>query len=212
MVNAASKRLFCPKCGWSNIRLSERSGFLDGIAALLLLSPLRCRNCRLRYYRLWFLARRAPPLVTAHRAVPAPADVPKPTVVAVDVPEAIPPAEAARKVILLLDDDPALRRLLGRLLGREGYDVCEASDAGAATAELRTTEIDLAIVNLGTREDEAVRVLRSAYPELPIIALSEPLALAEAPGKLLILPQPSRVFAVVESVRELMSRVPVDAR
>lgn len=204
MVNAAAKRLFCPKCGWSNIRLSERSGFLDGVAALLFLAPLRCRNCRRRFYRLLFIARRAAPVATAHHPIPAAVDVPKP------IPAPAPVVR--RKIILLLDDDPALRRLLGRLLGRKGYEVREASDAGAAVAELRGAEIDLAIVNLSAREDEAVRALRSAHPELPVIVLSETLGPVEASEKLLILPKPSRVFAVVEGVRDLMSRDPVDAR
>jgi CheY-like chemotaxis protein len=210
MVNAAEKRLSCPKCGWSNVRLSERSGFLDGLAALVFLSPLRCRSCRRRFYRLRFTARRALSVATADHPTPAAVDVPKP------IPAPAPVVR--RKIILLLDDDPALRRLLGRLLGREGYEVREASDAGAAVAELGCAgihlEIDLAIVNLSDRDegDEAVKALRSAHPELPVIVLSETLGPVEASEKLLILPKPSRVFAVVEGVRDLMSRDPIDAR
>jgi CheY-like chemotaxis protein len=203
MVNAAANRLFCPRCGWSNIRSSERSGFLDGVAALLFLAPLRCRNCRLRFYRLRFIARHAAPVATAHHPIPAPVDVPKP------IPAPAPVVR--RKIVLLLDDDPALRRLLGRLLGRGGYEVHEASDAAAAVAGLSCAEVDLAVVNLCAREDEAVRALRSAHPDLPVIVLSET-GLMEASEKLLILPKPSRVFAVVEGVRDLMSREPVDAR
>jgi hypothetical protein len=59
MVNEAAKRLFCPKCGWSNLRSSQRAGFLDWMAKFAGLSPLRCRSCRLRFYRPWFLVKRA---------------------------------------------------------------------------------------------------------------------------------------------------------
>jgi len=120
----------------------------------------------------------------------------------------MPAAVVPHGIVLLLDDDPALRKLLGRLLHREGYEVREASGAGAPAAELRGTGIDLAIVNLSAREEEekAVRALRRAYPELVVVVLSETLALAEASGRLLILPRPARAFAVVESVRSLMSQ------
>jgi DNA-binding response OmpR family regulator len=110
------------------------------------------------------------------------------------MPAAVPP----QRTILLLDDDPALRKLLSRLLNREGYQVREAS---SAVEELRVTGIDLAIVNFSDRveEQKAVRSLRRAYPELMVLVLSEMLALAETPRL-------SSVRMVVESVRDLMSR------
>jgi CheY-like chemotaxis protein len=202
MVSVTAKRLFCPRCGWSNVRLSERAGFLDGAAALLLLTPLRCRTCRIRFYRLWFLARRAPLAGTLHYSTSPPAAVPRPG------PNPVPVLAVRRSIILLLDDDPALRKLLRRLLDREGYEVREAADPVAAAVALGEAEIDLAIVNLSAHEEgeEVVRGLRLVYPELPVIALSETPGLAETSEKLLILPKPSRAFAVVEGVRELMSR------
>jgi CheY-like chemotaxis protein len=200
MARADAERLSCPNCGWSNVRSSERAGFWDGAAKLLFLSPLRCRNCRLRFYRPWFLAKRALPLVADHHAIPDSVVAPDPT----------PAAVVPHRIILLLDDDPAVRKLLGRLLHREGYEVREASGAVAPAAELRGTGIDLVIVNLSAREEEekAVRALRKAYPELVVVVLSETLALAEASGRLLILPKPSRAFSVVESVRNLISQDP----
>jgi ActR/RegA family two-component response regulator len=117
------------------------------------------------------------------------------------------------RIILLLDDDPASRKLLKRLLNREGYAVREASDAGAAVEALRGTGMDLAVVNLSVCEEgeQAVRVLRSVSPELSVVVVSETATLLETTEKLLILPKPSRVFAVVESVRNRMLR-PVGRR
>ncbi len=101
--------------------------------------------------------------------------------------------------ILLLDDDPALRKLLRRLLHKEGHEVHEVSDGDAALAELRAVKVDLALVNLSAGEEEgwAVLALRSAYPELTVVALSEK---REPSENLLILPKLSRPFAVVSFI------------
>jgi|SRR5579863_1983092 CheY-like chemotaxis protein len=197
MMESEAKRVFCPKCGWSNIRRSERAGFWDGAAFLLFLAPLRCRNCRLRFYRLWFLAKRAQPLVPEHR----------PIRVSVVAPDPDPtPAAPTRRIILLLDDDPSLRKLLGRLLTREGYEVREASDCESAVAALRGAGIDLVVINLSVSEEseKAVRALRTVAPELSVIVLTETPAFTPRSERLLILPKPSHVLAVVEGVRDLM--------
>jgi CheY-like chemotaxis protein len=101
--------------------------------------------------------------------------------------------------ILLLDDDPALRMLLGRLLKREGYEVCEASSAHAAVVE---SGLDLALVNLSDDQDvrSAVGALRNSYPELTLIVLAEAAGSPERSEKLLILPKLSRASTIVSFV------------
>jgi hypothetical protein len=42
----------CPRCGWSNTRRSQLDGAVDRTLAVFLLIPIRCRNCRNRFYRL----------------------------------------------------------------------------------------------------------------------------------------------------------------
>jgi CheY-like chemotaxis protein len=200
MMESEAKRVSCPKCGWSNIRRSERAGFWDGAAFVLFLAPLRCRNCRLRFYRPWFLAKRALPLVPEHRPI-------RVSVVAPD-PNPTPSASAPRRIILLLDDDPSLRKLLGRLLTREGYEVREASNSDSAVAALRGAGIDLVVINLSVSEDaeKAAHALSSVRPELSVIILTETPDFSVASDRLLILPKPSHVLAVVEGVRDLMLR------
>jgi DNA-binding response OmpR family regulator len=127
------------------------------------------------------------------------------TATAVPAPELI--AIKSRRTILLLDDDPASRKLLRRLLTREGYDVREAPDAGDVV-EWRDAGVELAIVNLSVPEaaEKTIRALRDAYPDWIVLILSETPALEGRSENLVILPKPSRALAVVESVRELMSR------
>jgi len=42
----------CPRCGWSNTRRSQLDGAVDRALSVFLLIPIRCRNCRNRFYRL----------------------------------------------------------------------------------------------------------------------------------------------------------------
>jgi transposase-like protein len=41
----------CPKCGWSNIRHSRKSGVVDRALSVFLLVPYRCRDCRYRFFQ-----------------------------------------------------------------------------------------------------------------------------------------------------------------
>jgi CheY-like chemotaxis protein len=175
--------------------VSEPTSVSDMAARLLFLSPLRCRKCRLRFYRPWFVARRALPVM--ERAVPVAA----PVVISSPV-----PAPVTRPGILLVDDDPSLRTLLCRLLEKEGYEAREASDSDAALAELRGTKIDLAVVNLNAAEEgeKAVQALRAAYAELTIVLWSEAAGVREGSENLLILPRPSRPFEAVSIIAQAL--------
>lgn len=183
-------RVSCPKCGWSSVRRSERASVLDRAAAFVFLSPLRCRKCRLRFYRPWYIASRALPLETPSR-------VPVTVVASSSVPPPVP------TTILLVDDDAALRKLFRRLLNKEGHQVHEISNGAAALAELGAVRADLALVNLSAAEAEgrALQALRTAYPELTIVTLSEK---REPSENLLILPKLSRPLAVVAFVAQTL--------
>jgi CheY-like chemotaxis protein len=115
------------------------------------------------------------------------------------------PASPVRPRILLLDDDPALRKLLRRLLDKEGYEVREASDVGAALEELRGAKMDLVVVNLNAAEEgeKAVWALRIAYAELTIVVCSE--AAGFQSENVLILPRPSRPFTVVSAITQALA-------
>lgn len=72
------------------------------------------------------------------------------------------PEARARRRVLVLDDEPSVRRLIGRMLERESYEVLLAATAEEAELAATAHAIDLAIVdyNIGGRRT-GVDVVRS---------------------------------------------------
>lgn len=58
------------------------------------------------------------------------------------------PAETAKKTILLVDDDPAVREMVGRVLQREGYIVLCAANGAEALGIAEVSHIDLVLLDL----------------------------------------------------------------
>ena len=58
------------------------------------------------------------------------------------------PTKPERGRILVVDDEPHIRRVLSSILGKQGYDVVMASDGSQGLDELRTEDIDLVILDL----------------------------------------------------------------
>jgi two-component system, OmpR family, response regulator len=77
--------------------------------------------------------------------------------------------------ILLVDDDPKLREVVGYALGREGYAVSEARHGGDALTLLGERRFDLLVVDVSMPEVdgfEFVRRLRLDDRETPVLFLS----------------------------------------
>ena len=84
-------------------------------------------------------------------------------------------AARERPRILVVDDEPQIRRFLRISLGSQGYDVTEAADAEAALKEVERLKPDLAILDLGLPGRDGRTVLdgiRRHSAELPVIILS----------------------------------------
>jgi CheY-like chemotaxis protein len=79
--------------------------------------------------------------------------------------------------VLVVDDEPALRYLIGRGFRNRGYETVEASDGRAALDVVRsaTQPFDLVVTNsrMPHLDGPALAArLRELYPHLPIIHLS----------------------------------------
>src|SRR5512134_3963900 len=86
--------------------------------------------------------------------------------------------------ILIVDDEPNIRRMVGALLGAEGYEVRDASDAASGLARAIEFEPDLVLLDLmmpgPTDGIDLLEKLRPRYPVLPVVMMSGRAGLADA--------------------------------
>jgi len=76
--------------------------------------------------------------------------------------------------ILVIDDEPQIRRFLGISLRAQGYEVHEAGTGGEGLATLATRGADLVVLDLGLPDKDGREVLRDlrAWSPVPVIVLS----------------------------------------
>jgi len=81
---------------------------------------------------------------------------------------------APHQTILIVDDDPELRRLMGEFLGRHGYDVALAADAPAMDAILTDRRVDLVVLDLMMPGEDGLSVCRrlASAGKTPVVMLS----------------------------------------
>jgi two-component system, cell cycle sensor histidine kinase and response regulator CckA len=107
---------------------------------------------------------------------------------------------AGNEVVLLADDEPAVRRLVRLALEQRGYRVVEASDGEEAVArfEERRGRIHIALLDLSMPRlggVEALLAMRTLEPDLPAIFMSghpDGPGLSEAPADVPLLAKPFR--------------------
>jgi DNA-binding response OmpR family regulator len=71
--------------------------------------------------------------------------------------------------VLMVDDEPAICRVLSIALTRAGYDVTSAHSGDAALAVLATQDIDVMVIDLripDTRGDVVFELAAATYPHL----------------------------------------------
>ena len=77
--------------------------------------------------------------------------------------------------ILVVDDDPAVRRSIDRALRLEGYDVVGVPSGGEALEALAQTPPDALILDLGLPDIDGLTVcrrMRSAGDDTPVLMLT----------------------------------------
>jgi CheY-like chemotaxis protein len=117
-------------------------------------------------------------------------------------------------VILVVDDDAAVRSLFHKILARAGYRVMEAADGAQALAAVRKGGVDLVITDLVMPEKEGIETIveiRKSHPQVKIAAVSGAfggryLEIAAMLGAEAALAKPVSEETLVETVRRLLGR------
>src|SRR5688500_16076517 len=86
--------------------------------------------------------------------------------------------------VLIIDDEPNIRRMVGALLTAEGYEVRDAPDGAQGLASAAEIEPDIVLLDLmmpGELDGMAVLArLRERFPELPVVMMSGRAGLSDA--------------------------------
>ncbi len=118
-----------------------------------------------------------------------------------------------RSRLLVIDDDPAVRGFLRRILTSAGYLVTEAGDGKIGMREIERQAIDLVITDLVMPEREGLETLqclRAERPALPVIVISGAfggsfLKTARRFGAAATLPKPIDPEALLRAVRDALA-------
>jgi DNA-binding response OmpR family regulator len=87
--------------------------------------------------------------------------------------------------ILIIDDEPNLRRSLSLILQREGYVITTASNAAEAIHLLQAGAYDLTFLDIKLPDQNGIQLLpqlRELYPDMPILILTAHATLDTAIG------------------------------
>ena len=80
----------------------------------------------------------------------------------------------ARPTVLIVEDEPEIRRFLRASLGAEGYRIAESATGRRGSIDATTHKPDLAIVDLGLPDLDGIEVIRRIreWSGMPILVLS----------------------------------------
>jgi len=118
--------------------------------------------------------------------------------------------------ILIIDDDPALRGTMRKILERSGHEVTEAADGDAGLRQVAAAAPDLVITDLLMPEKEGIETIQELterYPDVRILAVSGaggseeeegPLMDAKLFGAHAVLPKPFSVQTLTDVVARLL--------
>jgi CheY-like chemotaxis protein len=79
------------------------------------------------------------------------------------------------KRVLIVDDEPAARRLYGAFMRSKGFEVHEAASGIDAVQRVEHTQFDLVLMDLdmpGIDGWMAISLIRARLPELPMLILT----------------------------------------
>jgi two-component system nitrogen regulation response regulator NtrX len=86
--------------------------------------------------------------------------------------------------VLIIDDEPNIRRMVGALLTSEGFEVREAADGSSGLVSVEEFDPDLVLLDLmipGALDGMAVlERMRERFPDVPVVMMSGKAGLADA--------------------------------
>jgi two-component system nitrogen regulation response regulator NtrX len=86
--------------------------------------------------------------------------------------------------VLIIDDEPNIRRMVGALLGAEGYEVKDASDGVTGISRAADTDPDVVLLDLmmpGNLDGmQTLERLRADIPDSPVVMMSGKAGLSDA--------------------------------
>jgi signal transduction histidine kinase/CheY-like chemotaxis protein len=132
-------------------------------------------------------------------------------------PATAPPPVPAHGWVLIVDDAPAIRTVLRRVLESAGYDVADASDVDGALELLRRNPVDVVLTDVqmpGRSGVELAQLVTRDYPGVKVIAMSgfEDAHLSQLPRELGIdaaLAKPMLPEVLIGAVRETLQRTKI---
>jgi DNA-binding response OmpR family regulator len=119
-----------------------------------------------------------------------------------------------KKTILVVDDDPQIRKSLHKVLSAEGYDVVLAADGGEGVEKFNTERIDCLVLDVSLPDCngwEVFGTITSINPLLPIVIITgrnEQYELAALGGVGALIEKPLDVPRFLETVKELLAESP----
>lgn len=119
--------------------------------------------------------------------------------------------------VLVIDDQPSVRAMIGMVLRIHHFEVVEAASATAGLSAFEEGAFDLAIVDiflLGGNGFEVITAMRDRVPGIPIVAMSGMTALdfvADMPGlaNIACLQKPFRPAELIAAIEAARAASPV---
>ncbi|SRR5258708_3337739 len=119
--------------------------------------------------------------------------------------------------VLLIDDDPAMRRLLTEVLTREGHTVRASADGQLGLQQFQQARPDVVVTDLimPNREGiETIRAMRAIDVSVPIIAISgsagakfmDFLKVAKLSGAALTLAKPFKAGELIGAIGKVLGQ------
>lgn len=123
-------------------------------------------------------------------------------------------AAPPKPVVLIVDDEPSIRRLISTFLGEGGIDTVQAESGTAALELLRTQPVDLILMDVlmpGIDGLDTVRILKSQpqHAATPVLFMStfpekNRVAFASQTGAIAFMPKPLDLHALLQEVRRIL--------